>query len=74
MEKGIFCILINPNILATFPMINLMVMDYFNTELSTISETFKMELCMEMDFGKIKKGKNTSVNGKQIKPMAMVSM
>jgi len=33
-----------------------------------------MELCMEMDFGKIKKGKNTSVNGKQIKPMAMVSM
>lgn len=33
-----------------------------------------MEPWTEMDFGKIKKGKNISVNGKQIKHMVMVSM
>lgn len=49
-------------------------MECFNMERNITLETFKMERWMAMVSGKIKKGRNISGNGKQIKLMAMVSM
>ncbi len=74
MAKVMFSTRISHDTSVTFQMISHMDMECYNMAISITLAILRMEWCMEMDYGKIKKVKNLLENGRQTKLMVMACM